>query len=153
MRTDLQSRILARAKKYISVEEATSNQENDRSDRRDNAKNKEKDLKSEKKESSKKALEFQHPGRPTPTLPRYQGYHVLNTSLENVLMKTKGNDILKKARSKRASSSELNRKRYCRYHQSTGHDTDDCRDLKGKIESLIERGHLKEFLARPPGGG
>ncbi|KAL2497070.1 Retrotrans gag domain-containing protein [Abeliophyllum distichum] len=58
--------------------------------------------------------------------PRYQGYHILNTSLENVLMKTKGKDILKKPAPMRASLSELNQRR---------------------------RGHLKEFLARPPGGG
>ncbi|KAL2480483.1 Uncharacterized protein Adt_33449 [Abeliophyllum distichum] len=99
-----------------------------------------------------KALEF-HPGLPRPTPPRYQGYHVLNNSLENVLMKTKGKDILKKPVPMRASSSELNQKRYYRYHRSVGHDTNDYRDLKGEIESLIRRGHLKEFLARPPGGG
>ncbi|KAL2481572.1 Ribonuclease H [Abeliophyllum distichum] len=68
-------------------------------------------------------------------------------------MKTKGKDILKKPAPMRASSSELNQRRYCRYHRSTRHDTDDCRDLKGEIESLIRRGHLEEFLARPPGGG
>ncbi|KAL2531643.1 Uncharacterized protein Adt_04994 [Abeliophyllum distichum] len=107
----------------------------------------------EKKESPKKAMDFQHPGWPRATPPRYQGYHVLNTSLENVLMKTKGKDILKKPAPIRASSSELNQRRYCRYHRSAGYDTDDCRDLKGEIESLIRRGHLKEFLARPPGGG
>ncbi|KAL2533146.1 Reverse transcriptase domain-containing protein [Abeliophyllum distichum] len=144
---------LARAKKYIGAEEATSDKENDRSDRKDSVKGKEKDLKTEKKESPKKTLEFQHPGRPRPTPPRYQGYHVLNTSLENVLMKTKGKDILKKPAPMRANSSELNQRRYCRYHRSARHDTDDCRNLKGEIESLIRRGHLKEFLARPPGGG
>ncbi|KAL2454991.1 Uncharacterized protein Adt_47507 [Abeliophyllum distichum] len=144
---------LGRAEKHISAEEATSDQENDKSDRRDNMKSKEKDLKPEKKESPKKVLEFQHTGRPRPTPPRYQGYHVLNTSLENVLMKTRGKDILKKPVPMKASSSELNQKRYCRYHRSTGHDTDDCRDLKGEIESLIRRGHLKEFVARPTGGG
>ncbi|KAL2461595.1 reverse transcriptase [Abeliophyllum distichum] len=68
-------------------------------------------------------------------------------------MKTKGKDILIKPAPMRASSSELNQRRYCRYHRSAGHDTDDCRDLKGEIERLIRRGHLKEFVARPPGGG
>ncbi|KAL2485649.1 Uncharacterized protein Adt_30405 [Abeliophyllum distichum] len=68
-------------------------------------------------------------------------------------MKTRGKDILKKPVPMKESSSELNQKRYCRYHRSVGHDTDDCRDLKGEIESLIRRGHLKEFVARPPRGG
>ncbi|KAL2487146.1 Uncharacterized protein Adt_31902 [Abeliophyllum distichum] len=133
-------------------EEATSDQENEKGDRRDNVKGKEKYFKSEKKESPKKALDFQHPGRPTPTLQRLQGYHILNTSLENVLMQTKGKDILKNPVPMRANSSKLNQRKYCRYHRSAGHDTDDCRDLKGEIESLIKRGHLKEFLARPAGG-
>ncbi|KAL2455785.1 Uncharacterized protein Adt_47112 [Abeliophyllum distichum] len=42
--------------------------------------------------------------------------------------------------------------KYCRYHRSAEHDTDDCWDLKGEIESLVRRGHLKEFLARPTVG-
>ncbi|KAL2524641.1 Retrotrans gag domain-containing protein [Abeliophyllum distichum] len=61
---------LARAEKHIGAEEATSDQENDRPDRKDGMKSKEKDLKAEKKESPKKALDFQHPGRPRPTPPR-----------------------------------------------------------------------------------
>ncbi|KAL2517102.1 Transposon Ty3-I Gag-Pol polyprotein [Abeliophyllum distichum] len=77
------------------------------------------------------------------------GIHILNTSLENVLMQTKGNDILKKPVPMRVNSFEMNQRKYCKYHRSVGHDTDDCRDLKGEIESLIRRGHLKEFLARP----
>ncbi|KAL2479481.1 Uncharacterized protein Adt_32447 [Abeliophyllum distichum] len=107
---------LARAEKDISAEEATSDQENDRSDQRDNVKSKEKDLKTERKESPKKALEFQHSGK----------------------------DILKKPIPIRASSSELNQRKYCRYHQSAGHDTDDCQDLKGEIESLIRRGSRRQ---------
>ncbi|KAL2504167.1 RNase H domain-containing protein [Abeliophyllum distichum] len=119
-----------------TAEKATSNQENEKSDQRDNIKGKEKDSKPEKKKSPKKAPNFQHPCRPRPTQ-RFQGYHILNTSLENILMQTKRKDILKKPVSMRASSSELNQRKYCRYHRFTGHDTDDCQDLKGEIESLI----------------
>ncbi|KAL2541179.1 Ribonuclease H [Abeliophyllum distichum] len=68
-------------------------------------------------------------------------------------MKTKGKDILKKPVPMRASSFELNQRRYCRYYRSAGHNTDDCHGLKGEIESLIRRGHLKKFLARPPSVG
>lgn len=39
--------------------------------------------------------------------------------------------------------------KYCRYHKSVGHNTDDCRDLKEEIESLIRRGRLQEFVAKP----
>ncbi|KAL2532547.1 Retrotrans gag domain-containing protein [Abeliophyllum distichum] len=46
------------AEKHIGVEEATSDQENDRPDRKDGTKGKEKDLKIEKKESPKKHWTF-----------------------------------------------------------------------------------------------
>ncbi|KAL2532581.1 Uncharacterized protein Adt_05932 [Abeliophyllum distichum] len=62
-------------------------------------------------------------------------------------MQTKGNDILKKPVPMRASSSELNQKKYYRYHRSAGHDIDNFQDLKDVREKLIRRGHLKEFLA------
>ncbi|KAL2471670.1 Uncharacterized protein Adt_39806 [Abeliophyllum distichum] len=116
---------LFRAEKYINAEEATSDQENEKSDQRDNIKGKEKDSKLEKKESPKKAPDFQHPGRPRP-VQKFYGYHILNTSLENVLMQTKGKDILKKPVSMKASSSDLNKRKYCRYHRFAGHDTKDC---------------------------
>lgn len=34
------------------------------------------------------------------------------------------------------------------YHRSTWHNTNDCRDLKEEVESLIRRGHLREILAK-----
>ncbi|XP_010279142.1 PREDICTED: uncharacterized protein LOC104613139 [Nelumbo nucifera] len=37
-------------------------------------------------------------------------------------------------------------KKYCKYHRSTGHDTDDCYELKNEIKSLIHYGHLKEYI-------
>ncbi|KAL2532192.1 Uncharacterized protein Adt_05543 [Abeliophyllum distichum] len=145
-------KFLARAKKYISGEKATSDQENEKYGRKDSVKGKERDYKLEKKESPKKTPDFQHLGRTRPIPDWFQGYHILNTSLENVLLQTKGKNILKKSTSMRVNSSELNQKKYCRYHRSVGHDTNDCRYLKSEIESLIRLGHLREFLARPTGG-
>lgn len=39
--------------------------------------------------------------------------------------------------------------RYCRYHRMAGHDIDSCRELKEEVESLIRRGQLQEFVAKP----
>ncbi|XP_010274290.1 PREDICTED: uncharacterized protein LOC104609615 [Nelumbo nucifera] len=36
--------------------------------------------------------------------------------------------------------------KYCKYHHGTRHDVKDCYDLKNEIESLIHRGHLKQFV-------
>ncbi|XP_063942758.1 uncharacterized protein LOC135150401 [Daucus carota subsp. sativus] len=41
-----------------------------------------------------------------------------------------------------------NKDKYCEYHESTGHDTHECRQLKEEIESLIKEGHLNEWIVR-----
>ncbi|MCI35423.1 hypothetical protein A2U01_0056644, partial [Trifolium medium] len=38
--------------------------------------------------------------------------------------------------------------RYCIYHKSYGHLTDDCIQLKDAIEILIRNGQLREFVRR-----
>ncbi|XP_022637925.1 uncharacterized protein LOC111241862 [Vigna radiata var. radiata] len=46
--------------------------------------------------------------------------------------------------------------KHCRYHQNMGHSTEDCVTLKDKLESLVQAGHLREFVqrvnSRPRGG-
>ncbi|XP_014515523.1 uncharacterized protein LOC106773338 [Vigna radiata var. radiata] len=38
--------------------------------------------------------------------------------------------------------------KHCRYHQNRGHSTEDCVTLKDKLESLVQAGHLREFVQR-----
>ncbi|XP_074361977.1 uncharacterized protein LOC141702174 [Apium graveolens] len=38
------------------------------------------------------------------------------------------------------------KKKYCDYHESTGHDTHDCRHLRDEIEDLIKAGYLGEWI-------
>ncbi|KAL2492193.1 Ribonuclease H [Abeliophyllum distichum] len=114
---------LSRAEKYISAEEATSDQENEKGDQMDNAKGKEKYFKPKKKEVLRK-------------------HRTSNTQ-------TKGKDILKKPVPMRASSSELNQMKYCRYHRSAGHDTEDYQDLEvGGSQHLEERRRQRRKLTR-----
>ena len=42
----------------------------------------------------------------------------------------------------------LDRTKYCRYHCSYGHNTEDCWALKNKIEELIQVGYLAQFIKR-----
>ncbi|XP_074355656.1 uncharacterized protein LOC141695297 [Apium graveolens] len=39
-----------------------------------------------------------------------------------------------------------NKKKYCDYHESTGHDTHECRHLRDEIEELIKAGYLREWI-------
>ncbi|KAL8148773.1 hypothetical protein AgCh_005948 [Apium graveolens] len=38
------------------------------------------------------------------------------------------------------------KKKYCDYHESTGHDTHECRHLRDEIEELIKAGYLGEWI-------
>ncbi|XP_074346341.1 uncharacterized protein LOC141685116 [Apium graveolens] len=38
------------------------------------------------------------------------------------------------------------KKKYCDYHESTGHDTHECRHLRDEIEELIKAGYLREWI-------
>ena len=45
-----------------------------------------------------------------------------------------------------------NRNRYCHYHKDHGHDTSDCYELKDKIEELIQKGELRQYVCEPEAG-
>jgi len=54
---------------------------------------------------------------------------------------------------KRALSPDnADRNKKCRYHQNTGHSTEECQALKDKIEELIQAGHLRRFVQGPTSG-
>lgn len=46
----------------------------------------------------------------------------------------------------RSDTAKKNKSKYYKFHRDHGHDTADCRDLKDQIESLVQRGYLKEFV-------
>ncbi|XP_074352595.1 uncharacterized protein LOC141691735 [Apium graveolens] len=77
-------------------------------------------------------------------------------AIEQSLAETKKNDNTYncKGRSKRRDRSpdrltswqSRDKKKYCDYHESTGHDTHECHHLRDEIEELIKAGHLGEWI-------
>jgi hypothetical protein len=41
------------------------------------------------------------------------------------------------------SAEELKRMKYCKWHNATSHDTNDCKIFRQRIQSVIEQGKLK----------
>ncbi|GAA0174902.1 hypothetical protein LIER_28190 [Lithospermum erythrorhizon] len=46
----------------------------------------------------------------------------------------------------RSAPGKCDKNHYCEYYKEHGHETNECRILKSKIEKLIKRGYLKEFV-------
>ncbi|XP_074355802.1 uncharacterized protein LOC141695457 [Apium graveolens] len=47
-----------------------------------------------------------------------------------------------------SSWKRKDKKRYCEYHESSGHNTHECRHLKDEIEALIKEGYLGECVVK-----
>ena len=64
-------------------------------------------------------------------------------------MEIEGEVYLPKPTPLRSPLAKRNMKKYCRYHQDYGHDTEECYQLKDEIEALIRWGHLWRYVRRP----
>ncbi|XP_043809464.1 uncharacterized protein LOC122722521 [Manihot esculenta] len=81
------------------------------------------------------------PEKPTP----------LNASRAEVLIAVQDKEFLQWPRPLRAEADQRNPDKYCQYHRTHGHDTNNCFQLIAEIERLIKRGHLKNFVKKPEG--
>lgn len=63
----------------------------------------------------------------------------LNASRAEVLIYVKGENCLSQAPRIRANPEKRNKKKYCRYHNDHGHDTEDCIQLTDDIKELLKR--------------
>ena len=48
------------------------------------------------------------------------------------------------------SAEELKGKKYCKFHNATNHNTNECRILRFHIQKTIEQGKIKFELAKKP---
>ncbi|XP_075640399.1 uncharacterized protein LOC142612168 [Castanea sativa] len=47
-----------------------------------------------------------------------------------------------------SSPNVRDKNKYCRFHKDHGHYTEDCRDLRGQIEELIQKGKLQKYVKK-----
>lgn len=70
----------------------------------------------------------------------------LNQSPSFILDKVRSLELFQKPTPMRTPAEKRDGSRFCHYHESVGHHTDECISLKHFIERIIKRGLLGEFL-------
>ncbi|KAI5439442.1 hypothetical protein KIW84_025007 [Lathyrus oleraceus] len=82
---------------------------------------------------------------------RYSEYTLLTAPRERILAECINSEF-KQGRVRfpkpSAPKPHTDKSKYCRFHRSHGHVTEDCVHLKDAIEILIQEGHLKQYTRR-----
>ncbi|KAM6569604.1 hypothetical protein CsatB_017589 [Cannabis sativa] len=73
-------------------------------------------------------------------MPVYTIYTELNETRENIYLAHEQKVAFSKPEPIRNLRSKRDPNKYCKFHKDIGHTTDECRQLKDEIESLIARG-------------
>lgn len=72
----------------------------------------------------------------------------LNTNLTNIFCVIKDRNMVGDPELPKRPPRDVDRNKWCEYHRTVGHDTDDYNNLKLEIEKLIRVGHLRHFVQR-----
>ncbi|XP_021602396.1 uncharacterized protein LOC110607567 [Manihot esculenta] len=66
-------------------------------------------------------------------------------------MEVKNKEFLQWPKPMKVEASQRDADKYCQYHRTHGHDTNNCYQLISEIERLIKRGHLRNFVKKLEG--
>ncbi|XP_050259004.1 uncharacterized protein LOC126704003 [Quercus robur] len=72
--------------------------------------------------------------------------------VDQILTEIRDELSLKWPRPLHSAPSLRDKRKYCCFHKDHGHYTEDCRDLKEKIEELIRNGKLQRYVKRGDSG-
>ncbi|XP_015931976.1 uncharacterized protein LOC107458284 [Arachis duranensis] len=82
-------------------------------------------------------------------VPRYESYTQFNTKRDDIIKEILNSKLIKPPR-KAGSYPEpknVDKSKYCTFHQKHGHTTDECVIAKDLLECLARQGHLDKFIA------
>nr|POF19678.1 hypothetical protein CFP56_47215 [Quercus suber] len=68
--------------------------------------------------------------------------------VHKILILIKDDPTLKRPKPLSSRPKGRNSWKYCQFYEGYGHSIDECRELKGQIEELIQRGKLQEFIKK-----
>ena len=85
--------------------------------------------------------------REPPPRPRYESYHPLNRSPEQIFYHIWDSGLLRPLKPMKKYPNMKHSLKYCEFHEDFGHSTTECFTLREEIEYLILSGYLKEFIA------
>ncbi|XP_074326752.1 uncharacterized protein LOC141664696 [Apium graveolens] len=78
---------------------------------------------------------------------RTSRYTPLAASIEHIFEVNKNRGLFRKLEAL-SSRQSRDKKKYCEYHESSGHNTHECRQLKDEIEAFIKEGYLGEWVVK-----
>ncbi|KAL0302898.1 UNVERIFIED_CONTAM: hypothetical protein Sradi_6157900 [Sesamum radiatum] len=128
--------LLARAVKYINMEDAQESKREGRGEKR---------KENQDENTSKKArMDFKD------KKPVWQNVNIVYTpltiSITQALMAVEGNGLLSRPRSYKDRPRQPRSDKFFRFHNDYGHTTEKCRHLKSEIERLIQNRYLQEYV-------
>ncbi|XP_057730611.1 uncharacterized protein LOC130945942 [Arachis stenosperma] len=82
-------------------------------------------------------------------VPRYESYTQFNTKMDDIIKKILNYKLIKPPRKagNYPESKNIDKLKYCTFHQKHGHTTDECVIAKDLLERLARQGHLDNFIA------
>ncbi|XP_074356707.1 uncharacterized protein LOC141696466 [Apium graveolens] len=78
---------------------------------------------------------------------RTSRYTPLVASIDHIYEVNRNKGLFRKPEALSSWQSK-DKKKYCKYHESSGHNTHECRHLKDEIEALIKEGYLGKWVVK-----